>query len=269
MSFDEPVQPDLFEGQGGEGESPYAEYLNRVPEEVRDQVEPIFKEWDGNVTRRFQEASQFRKEWEPLADTGINQLSPEDVAYMVQLRQAMDDPQTMQQWWDGYAQQNGLAQQQAEEQPFDGQDFGEYQDPSQQLEQLLEQKLGPISQTISEFQSWREQQDMQVRQQEALAMIEGQLEELKAKHGDEFNRDAIELFIPNFIESDPRNAVPLAFEAYQKMRNDIEKGALQGKINAPAPAESGGVADVSAPKFTRFDDPALKEEAMQILRNSR
>jgi hypothetical protein len=50
------------------------EYLDRLPEEMRGDVEPIFKEWDANVTKRFQEAAEFRKTMEPLSDLGLTDI---------------------------------------------------------------------------------------------------------------------------------------------------------------------------------------------------
>ncbi|HEX9007327.1 MAG TPA: hypothetical protein VF889_08525 [Bacteroidota bacterium] len=271
----EPVQPD--EGQGGEatpGDSPYADYLNRIPEEVRGEVEPVFRDWDANTTKRFQEHSEFRKQWEPLKDTGVDQLTPEQAAYAVQLFQALDDPQTMKQWWDGYAEQNGLTPQEAKQaqQAVEStlEDFQGYEDPTRQLEKLLEERLTPLQQRLEQYDSRFQQQEQQAREAEAAKFIEGQVAELEQKHGkfDEQTTELVNTLAGRYIESDPMNAIPRAYEDLQRWRNDVEKAALQAKVDAPAPAESGGIPDVSPEQHTRLDSPAVKDMALEFLRNS-
>lgn len=267
----EPVQPEEGQGEPGQADAPYAEYLNRLPEEVRGDVEPIFREWDSNVTKRFQEHSEQAKAWQPYEQLGVNQLSPEDVQEALQFRQAVyENPQGIWDWAQQYAQQHGLTQQQAAElaQQQGGLDEFGLQDPNQQFEQLLSQRLSPFEQQLEQLTSVLTDQQQQAAQQQAQQFIEGQLAELEKTHGEEFSREAVELFVPNFIESDPQHAVPRAFEAYQQMRNQIEKSALQGKVDAPGPAEGGGVADVTPPQYTSISDPEMKQAAIDFMRNS-
>ena len=197
----DPVQP---EGQGEVGESagaqPYAEYLDRIPEQYRGDVEPVLKDWNSSVNKRFQDHAEFRKQWEPLQDTGIHQLPVEDVSWLVQFRQALEDPEVMQQWWDGYAQQNGLtrAQQHSlEDQGVSLDDFNGYQDPQvqQMLEKMLEERLGPVSQQLEQFSSRFQQQEQQAAQAEALTIIEGQVKALEKEHnnGQPFDDDTKQL----------------------------------------------------------------------------
>jgi hypothetical protein len=270
------VQPeDPGQGDPGTQGAPYQEYLDRIPEELRGDVEPVFRDWDGQVTKRFQDQAEFRKQWEPFSETGVSQLSPEDASYAVQLFQAMADPQTMKQWWDGYSQANGLTpdqqQQQQQQQPQDQQDDYGFQDPSQQqFEKLLEDKLGPLMSKLEAYDGRFEQQDQQAAMAEASQFIEGQLSELKGKHG-EFDKDTEELIntlAGRYIESDPMNAIPRAYDDLQRWQNQYEKTVLQGKVDAPAPAETGGVPDVSPEQHRSIEDPRVKDAAIEFLRNS-
>lgn len=271
------AQPDTGQDDTGASSSPYAAYLNRLPEEVRGDVEPIFKDWDANVTKRFQEAAEFRKTWEPFADTGIGQLSREQAAWAAQFVGALEDPQVMSQWWEAYARENGLTPATAAPAPAADpaaglqalDEFG-YQDPAQQIEKLLEDKLGPLAQRIEQYGQRFEQQDQAQREAEAGRFIEGQIAELKAKHGD-FDSQTEELvntLAGRYIESDPMNAIPRAFEDLQRWRNDVEKSALQAKVDAPRPAETGGIPDVAPERHTRFDSDGVKNAAIEFLRNS-
>lgn len=277
MFFADPEVPDVAQpdpegqGDGGNQGAPYQEYLDRIPEEARDEAEAAFKAFDANTTRKFQDAAEFRKQWEPLADTGVNSLSSDEVAWLVQFRQAMEDPQVMQQWWDGYAAQNGLTPKQAEEAQAAAADEYGFQDPNQQqLEQLLEQRLGPLSQQLEQFSTRFDQQDQQAREADAARFIDGQVTGLEEKHGafDDQTKQLINTLAGAYIESDPMNAIPRAYEDLQRWRNDVEKSALQAKVDAPKPAESGGVPLVTPEQYKRIDDPGVKNAAIEFLQHS-
>lgn len=265
----DPAQP---EGQGGEasGGSPWESYLDRFPEEVRDTAADAFREMEGNATKRFQEHSEYRKSWEPYEQLGVNQQDPQALQWALQLAElAQGDPQGFKQWYEGYAQQNGLQANAVEDQPAGVDEFN-YQDPQQQLESLLEQRLSPFQQQLEQISSRFEQQEEQARQQEASQFIEGQLAELAKTHGDEFDREAVELFLPHFVEQartaeDLKRAVPQAFEMFQTQRNKWQKAAFQSKVDAPAPAEGGGVPDMSTEKPKTISE--VRASAVEFLRN--
>lgn len=275
MSITDPqaddVQPVEGQGDAGTSDAPYAEYLNRIPEQLRGDVEPVFRDWDANVTKRFQDNSDFRKQWEPLQDTGISQMSPEEVAWLVQFRGALDDPNVMQQWWDGYAQENGLTPaQQAAQEPQQFDDFGGgFQDP-QQLQSLIDQATGPLKQQLEQMQGHIEQQQQQHEQAQTLANLEGQVAQIEQKLGaplSEKQKVVLARFASQY--SDVNNAILRGWDDMQAYTNDVQKGAFQSKVDAPDPAERGGVPDVSPDKFKGLDDPGLAETARQFLRNNR
>lgn len=245
------VQPDTSgQGEGGTPDTPYAEYLNRIPEEVRSQVEPIFKEWDSNVTRRFQDASEFRQQWEPYQPLGVTDLSPDEVAWALQFRQAaVNNPDAIRQWYDEYAQTHGLAAANAAVEQAQTQQSGEFDYVDPNLAALKEQ-LSPMQQQLEQINAWRMQQEQAARVQEAERFISHQMDELKTKHPDEFNQAAVERLLPQYIETDPQHAVQRAFADWQSIRAQIERDTLQSKVNAPPPAESGGAAN-SAPEQIR------------------
>jgi hypothetical protein len=268
----EDVQPDEGQGGGGESAAPYQEWLDRIPEEVREDVEPVFKEWDANVTRRFQENSQYREQWSPYEELGVNKLSPDEVQWALDFRQAaVENPQAVKEWYEQFAQANNLVEQAVAPEPAET-TFDQY-DPNAQLEQLLKSQLEPLQKQLQEQAQWREQQEFSQRKAEADRFIEGQMSELRSKHPDAFADTSdygaekmIDRFIGPYIESDPQHAVQRAFADYQALVNQVEKAALQVKADAPAPAETGGPPDVTPEKFSRIDD--VKNEAIEFLRNS-
>lgn len=267
--FADDVQPEV-EGQGGEsteGGSPYSEYLERIPEDARGAAEEAFKAWDAKTTQRFQEASEHRKSWEPYEQVGVNQYDPAAVQWALQFFEAQQsNPQAVQQWFQAYAQEHGLAAAQEAAAQLEQQDEYGYADPQQQLEQLLAQRLSPYEQQLQQLQQHIAQQDYQQAQVQAEAFVEGQLKELEEKHGDEFDRKLVELFVTNHLDR-PEQAVQLAFEQSKQFRNQIEKQVLQSKVNAPGPAESGGIADTNPEKITTFKQAA--EIALATMRNQK
>jgi hypothetical protein len=204
-----------------------------------------------------------------LKDAGNNQLSPDEVSWLVQFRQALEQPEIMQQWWDGYAKENGLTVAEAKAQAEDAVDDFGFQDPSQQLEKLLEERLTPLQKQLEQYEGRFAQQDQARQEAEASQYIEGQFSELQKKHGeiDKQTRELIETFAGKYIESDPMNAIPRGYDDLQHLLNSHEKRTLDGKLNQPPPAEGGGVPDVNPPEHKRIDSEGVKNAALEWMRN--
>jgi flagellar biosynthesis/type III secretory pathway chaperone len=228
------VQPDEGQGGGSEGTSPYAEYLERIPEEVRDQVEPVFRDWDANTTRRFQESSEFRKAWEPYEQIGVNQHDPEAVKWGLEMREAaINNPQAVAEWYQQYAQQYGLNA--AEEQ------LEAIVDPDVErlVNERLQQQLGPIAEQLGPLLEWRDKQEQERAEKAAAADIERQLEELKI--GPE-ERARVEMFVPRHM-NDPEHAIQKAVEDFRNLQKQIESDWVKAKSEQPDGAERGGRPD--------------------------
>jgi hypothetical protein len=95
-TFDSPQDPGTGTGtvEPEEPKAPWADYLSDLPESVRPLVEPKFKEWDANVTKKFQEVhSTYEplKVYESLAQQGHN---PQFLAEAIQFVEAFNsDPE--------------------------------------------------------------------------------------------------------------------------------------------------------------------------------
>lgn len=272
MSYTDPDAPSAQpDGQGGQGDGnpPYAEYLSRVPEEARAEVEQAFRQWDADVTRRFQESAEFRRQWEPYQELGVNQLSPEDVEWALQFRQAaVENPESVQDWYQTYAQAHGLVQSEPAAPAPPADDGGGYldYDPDANLQQSLTAALAPMQAQLEAMNQWREAQEAAAAEAAAQEYIQGQLAELKERHGDEFNEAIVEKFIPQYIHTDPRNAVTRAFADSQELRAQIERDTLQSKVGQPRTPESGGVADVNPSEIKTLQQ--ARQIALQQLRQN-
>lgn len=257
----DPAQPD---GQGGTGgDAPYQAYLDRIPEEARGAAEEAFRDFDANTTRKFQDAADYRKQWEPLEATGVSQRDPAEVQWAMQFVDALSDPTAIQTWFTNYAKENGLTK--AEQTEIEQ----EYIDPSVQslVEQRLEASLGPVAKQLQEMAQWRTDQEQQAREAQAMSEIRSEIDELKAKHGDEFDESLVEKLLPQYIDTDPTHAVARAFGDSQAIRSQIEKATLQGKADQPAAPTSGGSATGTPDPPPKGD--ALKHAAAQALEQLR
>lgn len=260
------VQPD--EGQG-DSTSPYQEYLERLPEDVRPQVEPVFREWDGNVTKRFQDHSQFRQQWEPYQEAGVHNLPPDEVKQLLEFREALlTNPEGVKQWFvNEYAPANNLtlAEQQAvaAQQNTPAPDEFGFVDPNIALEQTLASKLSPLEQQLQQLTQWQQQQEQQSRLAEATRLIESQKAELKEKHPDVYDEQRVNALLAQYIETDPQNAVRRAFDDWQAIVSQVQKQTLQQKVDQPPPAESGGVAN-GAPDGIRTLEEASRIALEQL-----
>jgi hypothetical protein len=258
-----PAQPDQGQGEGGGGgAAPYQEYLDRITdEEARGVAEEGFKSFDANVAKKFSEHATYRKGWAPYEEMGLRDQDPQMVAWAMQLAQAAQaDPQAFYEWVNGdYANQYGLQAQQSQD------DYGGYEDPNQQLIQRLE----ALEQMYQGVDGRFEQQAQQHAQQEALRMVEGQIAELEKKHGEAFDRDALEMVLPSFTEraqtrEELESAVPRAWEALQGLLNKREQQAFSGKLDAGRAPEASGMPDVSPPKIHTLKE--AHERAMEMAR---
>src|SRR3954465_2872880 len=91
------AQPDAAGGEGqGQGASTdnlgLHPDLSNVPEGIRSQVEALLKEYDGNVTWKFQEAAEYTKQCEPYQNLGINELEPDELSDLMAFREIASDP---------------------------------------------------------------------------------------------------------------------------------------------------------------------------------
>jgi hypothetical protein len=256
---EETVQPDESAevvdsgGSEGQGDTPYGEYLERVPEAVRGEVEPIFKEWDANVTKRFQEASEFRKQYEGLAELGVGDVPRDELENLIALRElAANNPEGFDAWLRDTATQRGLLPGELDESQVD-----EFGDP-------VDEKIAPLQQEIEAMKSQFEQQQEAARIAEATKQVEAQIAEQEKAHPD-VPRDLAEQFFAAMAETDPNTAVERSFAEAEKWMNQIQKQTLAQKVEQPRASESGSQADGSPEPVRNFKDAAA--QALQQLQN--
>jgi hypothetical protein len=238
------VQP---EGQGGEETQGSGLYdLNSAPEEYRPFLEAELKKIEGNATKKFQEHADFRKQWEPYAELGLNDVPHEEVQDLLRLREIAQDPESFDQWLTVMAQQRGLLDQ-AEGDPveYEEEDGGEPDfDFDALIEQKLQERLGPIQQQQEEQQ--REQRVSAAQQQ-----IDSELASLKEAHG-EFDDEAVCQLALAF--ADEPDAIQKGFERYQQITGGAQRSLVESKVSQPGGAVEGGPPNTAPEKVQGFGE---------------
>lgn len=243
-------------GQGApEGNGLYD--LESVPPELREQLLPHLKAVEGNVTKKFQEHADFRKQWEPYEQMGITDIEPEAMQSLLELQEVFADEDSLKDWWTQVGEYMGFD---AGQEP-DGEPGGEDGDlDMSSIEEVIASKLDERLAPLLEAQR---SADEQQRIQEAEQQIDAALGTLKEQHG-EFDEDTVlRLALAYDGEKDPLEA---AFRDYQELIAQAEKGLLDRKLKQPEAPEGGGTAATATEPITDFE--TAKRMAKERMRQS-
>jgi hypothetical protein len=251
------------DNQGAENSGTYVDYLNsdNVPEDYRPHVEPFLKQIQDNVESKFRDHAEYRKGWEPYetltyndAEYQLQDYDPEGLAQLIAFAELTQDPEQFKEWWTNVGQQQGFYQELAEQ--FDPQEIDDDLDDElddvtiddfrEVLNELLDERFAPFEQRQVE-----EQNQQQIEQ--ASEAIDKQMEQLHEQYG-EFDEQAVYRFAYSHSDSS-ENPILAGFQDYMNFVGQVEQQTVEGKVNAPAPPESGeGPANTSAQPVTDWDD---------------
>lgn len=231
--------PDTSGGQGNEATTSGLYSLDSVPEAIRGQVEPHFKEWDASVTREFQKRAE---QWAPYEELGIRDIDPEDLGHLKSFYEIASDPDKFSEWVANAYESLGLG---AEGEPAGtpGEpEAGAAGDEDRPLTRAEAEAL------YEERETAREQEaEAQRIHDEISSEISSTFDELGVK--DEEDQELI-AFLAQKLHADDKSvgdALREAHAAWQKKLGKVESDALDEKLKQPAPAENAGAAH-SAPK---------------------
>ncbi len=245
--------------------------LGSVDPEIREQLTPHLKAIEGNVTKKFQEASEYRKGWEPYEELGLRDMNPEAVKQLLDFAQLAQNPEQFDQWLKNAAKERGLL---TEEPEIELDDDLDQEAIDKLVEEKLKERLSPIEQT---FQQQQEETKVAQANEEiggALKKIEGDYPALFEGKSDE-EKKAVENAIIQlafaYTQDDsltPAQTVEKGFEDYKSLVGQGEKSLFEQKANQPDPAEGPGAASTAADKVTSFDDPRWEQIAKERLRKA-
>jgi hypothetical protein len=243
----------------------YATAMENVPQHLRPHVEPIFKDWDRQVTQRFQEQADFRKTWEPYQDSGIADLDPDVTKELRAFYDIAQDPETLREWVREIAPQIGLSLGEADAAAaaISGEDDPDLGDEpgTAGLPPEADARLAAIEQRYEQEQQERE--IAEIRQG-----IEQEILTLKSENPS-LDDDQIELvkkLALSYAEEGPA-AIRKGYEDYQRIAQATEARLFAQKGNGSAPAIGGGQPPLE--DRTPHTLAEAKEMAQERLRQNR
>lgn len=157
--MDDPVQGS--EPQGGEPTgTPTAleSYLQTVPEDVREHVQPYLKDAEKNVNSRLAEAAEIKRALGQYQQVdGLTQYAPEQLSELLAWHQQVSSsPDAYQSWLAEAAKEAGLTP--AEEQQVDALEADGELTPEkieQLIDQRADQRVAPLQQSLQELKTER------------------------------------------------------------------------------------------------------------------
>lgn len=249
--------------QGAEGDSGLYD-LNEVPQELREQLEPHLKAIEGNATRKFQEHADYRKQWEPFEELGVQDMDPQSLQGLIEFANMAQDDQAFAQWFAETGEQAGLFEALGYTKADDDYDVDDGQLTEAQIAEVVQQVVAEQMAPLSE-QMTAQQQDQLVK--EAEGEIGNRLSQIREDNPDlpEGAEDAILRFAYTYAEDSEEDPVGKGFADYQQIVGQGEGNLFAKKSRQPGAPEGPGAADASAERISSFGDPRLKAAAKERL----
>lgn len=242
------------EGQGDTGTTSGLYSLDSVPEDIREQVAPLFKEWDANVTREFQKRAEASKVFEPLQD-----IPAEDLGHLKTFYELASDPDAFTDWVRQAAEQLGILGPEAggdaelvedEEEPTGSEGGALTPERVQQM----------VTEAIEQDRQQRAQQEQQEAQREEVARtVRETLDELRADFANDerWDEDLVCHYAQRHVSSDKpvEEALRAGYADVRRLLNAQASDALDRKVAQPAAtAVTGGSANSAPKKATTFEE---------------
>lgn len=254
----DPVTPNDVQPEGqGAAESTSGLYdLSSVPEHLRGAVEPILKGFDANVTKKFQEHSDYRKGWEPYERLGVNQVDPEELSELLEFQRIWSDPTSRRAWYE--EMRDHVLGEDAEDDLGDDEPVATdgQTDVAKLVAEAVKQAMAPIMQE-------REQAQADQQRDQQMKAITSELDALEQEHG-KFDRERVCQMALLYGE-DP-DGLKKGYADYQALIAEARKDFVARSMDQPETPNQGGqaVSAVSPPKT--YDE--ARSAALQLLRNS-
>jgi hypothetical protein len=229
-----------------ESAAPWAEYLNDLPDSVRPLVEPKFREWDSNTTKRFQQVHSEYEPLKPFQSVMDNGWDFNDVQQALQLTTALNEnPQAV---YDALVANYGFGA------PEQGQEDDEYPEDSLGYEDPRIAQIEQMTNAMAEMLLQQENQKQAVKED---AELDSLLASLKDQHGD-FNEKYV--MTQMYAGADPVAAI----QEFQQM---IGQAAAQ-RPQVPTIMGSGGGLPSQTVNPSQMSDKDRKNLVAQMIAQS-
>lgn len=228
---------------------------NEVPEQLREYVDPILQEVQGNVGKKLEDSANYRKQWEPYGELGVDEVDPDTMGDLIGLLSIMNEadnenPDGFRQWWEAVGQHYGFADQNTNEEDFNTEyddEGGEDQITGEDLQGLID---GLVQERLSPYMEQMQEQEQEQLVAQANQQIDDQLAELK-KDDPNLNEAAVCTFAMKY---DGPDAIKKGYEEYKSLINEAQTGLVSEGGDIPEPAETGGRPNTSQKPITTFDE---------------
>ena len=243
---DDPV-PEGTESPVVEEETPETgnelrqQFLEALPEELRDSGAQLVPHWDKFVTKQFQDASEVRNQYEPFKPLVEQGLTPEEAQWYMENRDAIQ----------ALSGEDGSGQADENFQLYD-------EDPRYAQ---LEARLNQQQQTIDSWQQERQQQEQQSVITAVNAEITQEISSIKEQYPTLTREDADAICtLAGKYATDANvtthDIVTKGFADFQRIAAHAEQSLFSKKVAAPNPTVQGGRADTSSHPIVTFEDAA-------------
>jgi hypothetical protein len=197
---------------------------------------------EGNVTRKFQEAAEYRKQWEPFEELGITRIDPEEMAELLAFRELARPGAVQGVVPAGWRAVDGAWRRQtSSRRRGGGMDMGAGAD---MIGQAAGPAPGPDRADLPAAAGGTEPRSGRVSTSpRSSTRLQGAARRVRP--------DAV---CQLALAYDGPEAVEKGFADYQRLIGQAEKGVLSGKLQQPPPPEQGGRPGTQAKSITDFGE---------------
>lgn len=243
--------------------------LASAPEEVRPFLEGELKKIEGNVTRKFQEAAEFREKVGHLAEVeGLADLDAEELQGLMAFYKVSRDPDLFGQWLEQVGGSSGELDEDSwlevgiENGWFDGDDADEEGDEGGlDVDELREQILGEVMPDIEAFREFQASQQEEGAVGEIQTEFSERLKSLVDEHGDALDVEEVLHMAHGYVAQGSEDPLGEAAERYLRIRGSAESGVVDDKLEQREKVLAGGVDD-TRPEGYGHNSPELKKAAL-------
>lgn len=259
--------------QGAEGTDSGLYDLDSVDPEIRDQLQPHLKAIEANATKKFQEAAEYRKGWQPYEELGLRDMDPQGLKQLLEFAQLTQDPDQFDQWLKVAAEERGLLNGESDDLDLEDPDELSSEKVQELIEKQVAEKLSPIEQSLTQQQEAAKVEQANSEISDALEAIKADNSSLfegkKPEEQEEVTNAIVRLAYTHSDDSSlsVEEMIQKGFEEYKGFIGQGEKALFDDKSKQPSTPEGPGAAHTSPDKITSFDDPKLQASALAKLRN--
>jgi hypothetical protein len=231
--------------QGSQGNGLHESFISSAPEHLQDAARQLVPYWDPYVQRQFTDHADYRKNWEPYEQLGVNEIEPSELQELLDFREIIQDEDQFREWYNNVGELLG--------DPQDTQDTAdEYGLPPELL-----QSIQGMQQELAEMRQEREQQAQMQMLNQTAAEVRQELDQLKQQNPNLSEEDE-DYICTLALKYDTPDALQKGFQDFQKLMGRAEKGVFQNHTDPAlrvAPV-SGGNNNTSVEPITTFDQAA-------------